>query len=197
MWEKRYATDEYVFGKAPAQFLVDHSALLTPGQTALAVADGEGRNSVYMAAQGMKVTALEFSPSAIAKAETLAADTGVTVDFRNVDVLAHDWPDAYDMVVGIFIQFVGPEDRAKLFEGMKRSVRPGGLMVLHGYTPEQVKLGTGGPGRAANMYTADQLAADFDGWEILENRAYEREIQEGPGHSGLSALIDFVARKPR
>ncbi|WP_420567080.1 SAM-dependent methyltransferase [Thalassovita sp.] len=196
MWEKRYATDTYVFGKAPAVFLVDHKALLTPGQTALAVADGEGRNSVYMAAQGMDVTALEFSASAIEKAKSLAAETGVTVDFRNTDVLAHDWPDQYDMVVGIFIQFVGPEERARMFDGMKRSVRPGGLMVLHGYTPKQVELGTGGPGRTENMYTPDQLAADFKGWEILENRAYEREIQEGAGHSGLSALIDFVARKP-
>ncbi len=196
MWEERFATTDYVFGKAPAQFLVEHKALLTPGQSVLSVADGEGRNSVYMAAQGMAVTALEFSPSAIAKAESLAAETGVSVDFRNVDVLAHDWPDQYDMVVGIFIQFVGPADRTRMFEGMKRAVRPGGQIVLHGYTPEQLKHGTGGPPFAENMYTPAQLTDDFAGWEILENRAYERDVQEGRGHVGLSALIDFVARKP-
>ena len=198
MWEERFAnSDDYVFGTEPARFLTEHAAYLTPGQTALSVADGEGRNSVYMAQRGLETTAYEFAPTAIARARDLAAERGVTVDFQNVDILTHDWPeDAYDLVVGIFIQFVGPEDRKVQFEGMKRSLKPGGVLLLHGYTPKQLEFGTGGPPFAENMYTEDQLAADFVGWDILENRAYEREVQEGRGHSGMSALIDFVARKP-
>ncbi|MBT26395.1 SAM-dependent methyltransferase [Thalassobius sp. S69A] len=196
MWEERYATDDYVFGKAPARFLTEHQALLRPGLTALSVAEGEGRNAVYMAQQGVQVTGLEFAPSALAKAQTLAQEAGVQVDFRNADVLNYDWPQQYDLVLGIFIQFVGPADRAILFDGMKRAVRPGGRIVLHGYTPEQLRHGTGGPPFAQNMYSADQLAADFAGWQIEENTAYEREVQEGRGHTGLSALIDFIARKP-
>lgn len=196
MWEDRYNTPDYVFGTAPARYLTEHRHLLTPGQTALCVADGEGRNSVFMAELGMRVTALELAPSAIAKAQRLAAERGVTVDFRNVDVLAYDWPSEYDVVAGIFIQFAAPEDRERLFEGMKRSVRPGGLMLLHGYTPEQVEYGTGGPPDPRQMYTEDLLRETFDGWGIIENRAYEHHINEGRGHSGMSALIDFVARRP-
>ena len=196
MWEERFNTPDYVFGKAPAAFLLAHDHLVAPGDTALCVADGEGRNSVHLAARGVRVTALEYAPSAIAKAQALAREAGVEVDFRQVDVLAHDWPEDYDAVLGIFIQFVGPDARKALFEGMKRSTRPGGLVLLHGYTPEQIAYGTGGPPHAENMYTPDQLARDFAGWDILENRAYEREIEEGRGHSGRSALIDFVARKP-
>ncbi|MDR9485501.1 MAG: class I SAM-dependent methyltransferase [Sediminimonas sp.] len=196
MWEERYSTPDYVFGKDPAQFLTEHMHLLHAGQTALCVADGEGRNSVFLAQQGLQVTALEYAPSAIAKAQDLAKAAGVSIDIQEADVLRHDWADQYDAVLGIFIQFAGPEEREQLFTGMKRSVRPGGLMLLHGYTPEQIAYGTGGPPHAENMYTTGQLATDFDGWDILENRAYERDVQEGRGHSGHSALIDFVARKP-
>jgi cyclopropane fatty-acyl-phospholipid synthase-like methyltransferase len=196
MWEDRYATTEYVFGREPAAFLTDHADLLTPGATALAVADGEGRNSVFMAQRGLKVTALELAPSAIAKARALATEKGVTVDFRQTDLLAHDWPERFDLVVAIFIQFVGPDQRARLFEGMRRSVRPGGLILLHGYTPEQIALGTGGPPHAENMYTEELLRAAFGDWEILECRAHERDIREGSGHHGRSALIDLVARRP-
>ncbi|WP_026757625.1 SAM-dependent methyltransferase [Sediminimonas qiaohouensis] len=196
MWEERYSTPDYVFGKDPAQFLTEHMHLLHAGQTALCVADGEGRNSVFLAQQGLQVTALEYAPSAIAKAQNLAKAAGVSIDIQEADVLRHHWADQYDAVLGIFIQFAGPEEREQLFTGMKRSVRPGGLMLLHGYTPEQIAYGTGGPPHAENMYTNGQLATDFDGWDILENRAYERDVQEGRGHSGHSALIDFVARKP-
>ena len=196
MWEERFQTEEYVFGKAPARFLEEHALYLEPGKSALSVADGEGRNSVFMAERGMTVTALEFAPSAIEKARKLADERGVTVDFRHADVLAYDWPETYDLVAGIFIQFVGPEGRNRLFDGMQRAVKPGGLILLHGYTPEQIAFATGGPPHAENMYTESLLAKEFTGWEILESRAYEREVQEGRGHVGLSALIDFVARKP-
>ncbi|MFP4328101.1 MAG: SAM-dependent methyltransferase [Paracoccaceae bacterium] len=195
-WEDRYATPDYLFGTEPAAFLADHAGLLTPGASALSVADGEGRNSVFMARKGLRVTALEYAPSAIAKAGRLAAAAGVEVDFREADVLADDWGGPYDLLAAIFIQFVGPEGRDLLFARMGAALRPGGLLLLHGYTPEQVGRGTGGPPNVENMYTEALLAEAFAGWEILENRAYEREIREGKAHSGLSALIDFVARKP-
>jgi len=201
MWEERFNTPDYVFGTEPAQFLRDHRALLTPGRTVLAVADGEGRNSVFMAECGLDVTAVEYAPSAIAKARRLAEQRGVTVDFRQADLLTDDWPDAFattpfDMVAGIFIQFTGPEDRAAMFEGMARCLRPGGLMLLHGYTPKQLDHGTGGPPFVENLYTTALLRDHFPDWKVIEAREYERDVQEGRGHSGLSALIDFIARKP-
>ncbi|KPA22981.1 tellurite resistance protein TehB [Shimia sp. SK013] len=198
MWEDRYSSsDDYVFGTAPTQFLLDHDQHLITGQSALAVADGEGRNSVFMAENGLRVTALEFAPTAIARAHDLAAAKGVTLDIRQTDVLRDTWPaETYDLVAGIFIQFVGPDGRRIQFQRMKDATKPGGLVMLHGYTPKQLEFGTGGPPFRENMYTDVILRAAFVGWDILECRAYEREVQEGRGHSGMSALVDFVARKP-
>lgn len=196
MWEERFATQDYVFGTAPAAFLHDMRPYLTQGATALSVAEGEGRNAVFLAQCGMDVTALEFAPSAIAKARKLAEARGVAVDFQQVDVLKHDWPATYDLVFGIFIQFVGPADRARLFDGMQRSTRPGGLILLHGYTPKQLDYGTGGPRAVENLYTEELLRQAFNGWDILECRSHERVLDEGKVHSGMSALIDFAARKP-
>lgn len=198
MWEERYSNaKDYVFGTAPAQFLLDHDQYLITGQTALAVADGEGRNSVHMAQKGLSVTALEFAPTAIARAHALAEAKGVTLDIHQTDVLRDPWPQAtYDLVAGIFIQFVDPDGRRIQFQRMKDATNPGGVIMLHGYTPKQLEHGTGGPPFRENMYTDVILRAAFVGWEILECREYEREVQEGRGHSGMSALIDFVARKP-
>lgn len=196
MWEERFATPDYVFGTDPALFLIDHAGRFTPGTTVLSVADGEGRNSVHLAGRGCDVTALEYAPSAVDKARKLAAAQQVSVDFRLADVLAHDWDERFDIVLGIFIQFVGPDDRARLFDGMARATRPGGLIMLHGYTPKQRDYKTGGPAAIENLYTPEMLAAAFEGWEILVNHPHERIIEEGRGHSGRSALIDFIARRP-
>ena len=194
MWEERFAsTSDFVFGKAPARFMTDHASWFEPGQTALSVADGEGRNSVYMAELGLDVTALEFAPSALAKARALAAERDVQVNFRQFDVMAQDFEGEYDIVAGIFIQFVGPVERTKLFAKMQKATRPGGLIMLHGYTPEQVALGTGGPPYVANMYTEKTLREAFPGWEVLEVADYQREAQSG---KGVAAYIDFIARKP-
>ncbi|PSL20440.1 class I SAM-dependent methyltransferase [Shimia abyssi] len=198
MWEERYAgSADYVFGTAPAQFLLDHQTHVTPGASALAVADGEGRNSVYMAQCGLDVTALEFAPTALARANRLAADKNVSLTFKEEDVLTRTWEqDRFDIVAGIFIQFVGPDGRRLQFNGMKQATKPGGLVMLHGYTPKQLEHGTGGPPFKENMYTDAILRAAFVGWKIVTCHAYEREVQEGRGHSGMSALIDFIARKP-
>ena len=103
---------------------------------------------------------------------------------------------AYDLVVGVFIQFVGPEGRAAQFSGMKQAVKPGGHILLHGYTPKQLEFGTGGPPFVEHLYTEEMLREAFSNFEIVELRAYECKIDEGEGHYGMSALIDLVARKP-
>ena len=197
MWDERYATSEYVFGKEPSRFLIAHEKWLKPGERALAVADGEGRNGVWMADKGLDVHAVDGSANALQQARALARERGVEATFEQVDLLAWDWPEAaYDVVAGIFIQFAGPEDREKVFSGMKRAVRPGGVILLHGYTPKQIEYGTGGPPFVENLYTAELLREAFSGFEILELDAYEAVINEGRGHAGKSALIDMVARRP-
>lgn len=196
MWNERYQGDDYLFGTAPADFLLRAAPFLKAGERVLSIADGEGRNSVWLAEQGMRVTAFEPALNALAKAERLAAERGVTVAFHRAGIEDWDWSAAYDVVAGIFIQFVGPDERAALFERIRGAVRPGGLLLLHGYAPRQVGYGTGGPPDAANMYTLDLLRDAFAGWEVLRAEDFDAEVDEGKGHSGRSALIDFIARRP-
>jgi hypothetical protein len=99
------------------------------------------------------------------------------------------------VVAAIFVQFVGPAERALLFERIKAAVKPGGLLLMQGYTPRQLEYRTGGPSAVENLYTAELLRAEFAGWEILELREHEDVLDEGMGHKGRSALIDLVARK--
>jgi len=197
MWDERYATDAYIFGTAPSQFLEKNAGLLTPGETALAVADGEGRNSVYLAEKGLAVTAMDSSAPGVEKARRLAEAKGVQVDFRLADLKTWEWtPAKYDVVAAIFIQFAPPEFRAEIFNGIERTLKPGGLLLLHGYTPKQLEYKTGGPSAVENLYTRDMLSDRFGSWEILRLEEYEAELKEGAGHSGQSALIDLIARKP-
>ncbi|MEE9388964.1 MAG: class I SAM-dependent methyltransferase [Paracoccaceae bacterium] len=198
MWEHRYSTaDDYLFGTAPAAFLRENPSWLRPGARGLCVADGEGRNSVYMAGAGLDITAFDLSETAVERANKLAKQQGVSARFNVSNWDSWNWnAPAYDLVAAIFIQFVGPVERSKQFANIKTAVKPGGVLLLHGYRPEQIDLGTGGPPRAENMYTEEMLRHEFSNWQIERLASYERDVQEGRGHSGKSALIDLIARKP-
>ncbi|WP_088650979.1 SAM-dependent methyltransferase [Marinibacterium profundimaris] len=196
MWDERYATDEYLFGTEPAAFLATHAPSLPAASRLLCVADGEGRNSVYLAEQGHDVLAFDASPVGLDKARGLAGARGVSVDYRLSGIEEWDWSQTHDALVAIFIQFMDPDLRAHIFNEFRRAVRPGGLLLLHGYAPRQVEYGTGGPPQADNMYTEELLQAHFGDWEILRLADYDAEISEGRGHSGRSALVDLVARRP-
>jgi SAM-dependent methyltransferase len=196
-WDERYATDAYIFGTAPNVFLSSQAGLIHAGMRGLAIADGEGRNGVWLAAQGVQVHAIDVSPVALEKARKLAAERGVTIHFELADILDWNWPQAsYDLVAAIFIQFAPPPERDRIIAGIRRSLKPGGLLIMQGYTPKQVEFGTGGPSNPANMYTADLLRNWFGDWEIAHLREHESVISEGSHHHGMSALIDLVARKP-
>lgn len=197
LWNNRFAGETYVFGEEPNAFLARQRARLPRSGRALAVADGEGRNGVWLAQQGLSVHSIDGSSVAQEKAGRLAATRGVALELELADLSDWSWPEAtYDVVAAIFIQFAGPELRAAMFDGMKRCLKPGGLLLIEGYRPEQIAYGTGGPRVVENLYTEVMLAEAFAEFEILELAAYDAEIQEGPGHSGMSALVDLVARKP-
>jgi SAM-dependent methyltransferase len=197
MWDKRFDTAHYVYGKEPSRFLKLNAKLLQAGQTVLAIADGEGRNSVFMAELGMTVTAMDGSSKGLEKACRLAQNRGVRVDFRLADLRDWDWDaTGYDVVAAIFIQFADPAFRAEIFDGIERTLKPGGLLMLHGYTLGQIELGTGGPPVPELLYTREMLEERFGGWDMVRLEEYEAELDEGPGHSGLSALIDLIARRP-
>ena len=196
MWDERYAQDGYLFGTEPNAFLVSQRHLLKPGMSCLAVADGEGRNGVWLAQQGLLVLSVEASPVALEKAKKLASQRGATVEFEQADLAQWQWGEnRFDAVAAIFIQFAPPALREQMFAGIKRCLKPGGLLLLQGYTPRQLEYKTGGPPVAENMYTEMLLRNAFGGMEILHLREHDDHIGEGTAHSGMSALIDLVARK--
>jgi SAM-dependent methyltransferase len=196
-WQQRFSTPEYTFGKEPNEFLARCRALLPRTGKVLAVADGEGRNGVWLARQGLDVLSIDFSPAAQAKARTLAAEHKVAVTFLETDVHAWDYPEqAFDVVVEIFTQFSTPAERAPKWAGMRRALKRGGLLIVQGYTPKQLDYGTGGPKQVEQLYTREMLEhafGDFSDVAIVEE---ERELHEGPAHSGMSAVIGLTARKP-
>lgn len=195
-WNQRFSVTDYVFGTAPNAFLAANAARLKRGQRALCVADGEGRNSVWLAEQGLEVTAFDFSPVAVDKARKLAASRGVNVSYEVAGVYEWSWPPAvFDVVAAIFVQFADPPMRAFMFERMARALKPGGLLLIEGYTPGQLQYGTGGPKQVEQLYTDELLRESFAGFEVLELRHYEAELDEGSRHRGMSAVIDLVARK--
>jgi SAM-dependent methyltransferase len=196
-WNERFAKEGYWFGTAPNTFLASQAQRLSAGASALCIADGEGRNGVWLARQGLAVTAFDFSPVAAEKARALARDKGVPIDYRVCDIDSWDWDaQQYDVVAAIFIQFATPAQRAHLFAGICRALKPGGLLLLEGYTPEQLRYGTGGPRQVEQLYTRKLLEQSFAALEILELREYIGDVREGSGHTGQCALIDLVARRP-
>ena len=195
-WDARYAGDTYLFGEAPNAYLASQADRLSPGLQALALADGEGRNGVWLAEQGLRVLSVDSSATAQTKAARLAERRGVTIDLVLADLETWPFPDnTFDVVAAIFIQFAGPALRERIFGSIKRTLRPGGLLLLEGYRPEQLTYGTGGPPIAENLYTEAMLRDAFADFEILELRAYDAVIAEGEAHRGMSALVDLSARK--
>lgn len=196
-WNERYAGSEYLFGTEPNEWLRDQAGVWSPGARVLAVADGEGRNSIWLAGRGLVVDAFDIADVAVAKARRLAEERSVTVNYTLTDCDGFPWPNAvYDGVAAIFVQFADPALRERLFRNMVRSLKPGGTLILQGYTPKQLEYATGGPPHVSHLYTAELLRAAFSGLEILELKEYEADLTEGSKHRGRSALVGLVARRP-
>ncbi|MFM2397518.1 MAG: hypothetical protein RLZZ144_768 [Pseudomonadota bacterium] len=196
IWDEKYAADEYCYGTAANGFLRSQQHRLTQGMNCLAVADGEGRNGVWLAEQGLQVLSVDGSIKAQEKAKKLAQERAVVLDYEHIDLMAWDWPEnKFDVVVGIFIQIFADEMRSQLFENIKRSLKPGGLLLLQGYTQRQLEYKTGGPSQIENLYTEAMLKTAFSDMEMLHFEEHDQVMNEGSGHHGMSALIDLVVKK--
>jgi SAM-dependent methyltransferase len=177
-------------------YLQAHTGLYPQGGLALCVADGEGRNSDWLARQALTVDAFDISEVGVAKARKLAHEAGVPVTYTVADCEQWHWQQGhYDLVAAIFIQFADPEMRTRLFANMVHTLKPGGLLILQGYTPRQLEYKTGGPPHLANLYTEDLLREAFGALELIELRLYEDDLAEGQHHLGRSAPAGLVARK--
>jgi cyclopropane fatty-acyl-phospholipid synthase-like methyltransferase len=195
-WNARYAEAGYAYGTEPNAFLVSQKTLLRPGMQALAVADGEGRNGVWLAQQGLEVLSVDASEVGLRKTRELAADRGVTLRTEQADLTTWSWPEqAFDVVAAIFIHFP-PEVRPSMHRRMFQALKPGGLLILEAFTPEQLKYKSGGPPVAEMLYTADLLRIDFAGGEILRLEELVAELAEGKYHRGPAAVVRLVLRRP-
>lgn len=196
-WNERFDKEEFIFGKNPNEYLVEQTKhYLKPGNKVLCIADGEGRNGVWLAKQGMQVVGFDVSDIALVKAKRFAQENQVNIDYSLCDSDGFSWgTNTYDAVIGIFIQFADPAMRARIFQQTYEALRPGGILILQGYTPKQLVYKTGGPSLIEHLYTEEMirdLAKDF---QILDLCCYEKELSEGARHTGMSALLGLVAKK--
>ena len=195
MWDERYATDEYLYGTEANTFLTSVIDRIPPGRV-LCLAEGEGRNAVWLAEQGRSVTAVDASPVGLDKARQLAAARGVYIDAVVADLADYPIPaDHWDGIVSIFCH-IRPDLRLDLHRRSVRGLRPGGVFVLEAYTPAQLRHRTGGPPNEAMLMTLAGLRQELAGLDFVHAVECEREVVEGRLHHGLGAVVQVVAIRP-
>ncbi|WP_018170043.1 cyclopropane-fatty-acyl-phospholipid synthase family protein [Thioalkalivibrio sp. ALMg9] len=196
MWDERYAEDDYVYGTEPNDFLRAAVANVPRGR-ALCLAEGEGRNAVFLAQQGFDVLAVDSSAVGLQKAQRLAEDRGVQIETLVADLADYAIePDSWDLIVSIFCH-LPPDVRRRLHAEVVAGLRPGGVFILEAYTPAQLEWGTGGPPIAELMMTREALTEELDGLEFEEAVERERDVIEGRFHTGRGAVVQVLAHKPR
>ncbi len=194
-WEERYRTDEYVFGTEPNDFLRQHAPILV-GPRVLCLAEGEGRNAVFLAEQGFEVSSVDLTEAGVAKTRRLAAERGVTVDAIVGDLAQYSLGrDRWDSIVSIFAH-VPPTVRRDLHRRVVEALRPGGVLLLEAYTPDQLGRGTGGPQVPELTMSLAALRDELAGLEFEHGVEVVRDVVEGPGHTGEGAVVQVIARRP-
>lgn len=195
MWNARYSSPDFAYGTEPNDFLAAVAERIPPGRV-LSIADGEGRNGVFLATLAYEVTSVDSSSIGLAKAQRLAAARAVHLTTIVADLADYVIaPKSWEGIVSIFCH-LPPPIRRRVHEQVERGLAPGGLYVLEGYSIHQLSLGTGGPRSVDLLLTLDALRAELAGLELLHAAEIERDIHEGELHSGRSAVVQIVARKP-
>ena len=193
-WDQRFRKSGHAYGTEPNDFLRATVAKLPPGD-ALCLAEGGGRNAVYLAQKGHRVTAQDLSPVGLEKAQQLAQDQGVSLTYVCGDLREFKPdPESVDLVVAIWMH-LEPELRALVHGRAVAALRPGGHLILEAYNPEQLRHGTGGPPNPELLITAKQLKDELQGLTWLELQETERWIKEGPFHQGQSAVVQAFGQK--
>lgn len=197
MWEARYGSGgEYVYGTEPNDFLRERAAGLPIGDV-LCIADGEGRNGVYLAGLGHRVTSVDLTEAGMAKADRLATESAVELTTVVADLADFDFgKERWDLVVSIFAHTPVPI-RSRIHGLMQTALRPGGHFLLEAYTPDQVGRGTGGPPTPALTMSLDALSDELSGMTIIHGAELIRPVVEGTGHTGDGAVVQVIAvRQP-
>ncbi|MDJ0567427.1 MAG: class I SAM-dependent methyltransferase [Pleurocapsa sp. MO_192.B19] len=198
-WDKRYEESDYVYGTEANQFLTEQQHRLESGMKTLVVGDGEGRNGVWLASQGLEVLSIDLSPVGLKKAEALATQRKVKIQTQCADLTSWNWPKAtYDLVVAIYVHFA-PEVRQRMHRSMLEALKPGGLIILEAFNLEQlqyqIKYDSGGPKIPAMLYRPEMLQQDFAGGKILELTETITDLHEGQYHHGKASVIRLVLQQ--
>lgn len=198
-FDARYSEPGYHYGTEPNEFVASQAALLEAGQKALVPGDGEGRNGVWLAGQGLEVTTFDPSPVGVRKARELAAERGVDIDARVGDFETWDWKQsAWDVVVLTYVH-LDPETRRKGHAAVWRALKPGGLLILEAFSPRQHEMrrhgATGGPKNPDWLFSEAMMREDFPDADFLVLEDVDDDF-EGRTHSGHCAVLRVVARKP-
>jgi SAM-dependent methyltransferase len=194
-WDQRFAETGFAYGDQPNDFLREQAAQLPVGR-ALCLAEGEGRNAVHLAQLGHAVLAQDISPVGLDKARALAASRHLAIETLCCDLADYGPPQAsFDLVVAIWMH-LPPPLRAETHRRAVAALRPGGHLILEGYTPRQLAFGTGGPPSEALLIEPEVLRRELAGLGLLVLQERERWIEEGPYHRGQSAVVQALGRKP-
>ncbi|HEY9899222.1 MAG TPA: class I SAM-dependent methyltransferase [Pantanalinema sp.] len=195
-WNERFKQEAYVYGEAPNDFVATHGHLLPPGSRVLSLGEGEGRNATHLAARGSLVTALDSSEEGFEKLKRLAEKRGVTVETVLGDVTTSDMgTDRWDAILDIYCHLPGAV-RGRLYENIRRALKPGGMFMTEQFAPGQLAYQSGGPKDLDMLLPLSELTAAFDGWEVLVASEEVVQLDEGPFHQGAAAVTRFIARKP-
>lgn len=193
MWDTRFADTEYAYGKEPNDFLRQQVSSLKKGKL-LTLAEGEGRNAVFLAKLGFDVTAVDASIKGLNKAQLLASQNEVTITTVHADLADYDLGEQkWDSVVSIFAPF-GSTLRKVLHRDIVKSLKPGGTFLIEAYTPEQIRFGTGGGNDPDTMMTPSQLAGELKGLTFDLLQQSEREVVEGKYHTGRASVVQGLAK---
>ncbi len=195
-WDERYAGADHWYGTEPNDFLSEHVERLPRTGRVLSLGEGEGRNAVFIATRGLQVVAVDASAVGLEKARRFAASRGVSIDTVHADLGAFALePQSWDAIISIWCH-LEPALRRRVHRDVVAALRPGGVFLLEAYTPDQLRHGTGGPREVELLVRRDDLVAELAGLEILRAEELERDVHEGRGHGGRSAVVQFIGRKP-
>jgi SAM-dependent methyltransferase len=194
MWDERYNSDEYAYGKEPNQFLAENYQSIPKGAV-LSLAEGEGRNAVFLAMQGYSVTAVDGSAVGLKKAEKLAKENGVEINLVHANLAEYEIGEScWDGVVSIFCPLPSVQ-RKSMHKKIVAGLKPGGVFFVEAYTPDQLKYGTGGGNSVDAMTSKESLIHDLKGLKFIWLAELERSVIEGSYHKGLGAVVQAIAQK--
>lgn len=200
-WDERYQADTFLYGATPNDYLVAQRPRFRSGMHALVPGDGEGRNGVWLAEQGLHVVTVDLSDVGQRKAQQLAEQRGVELTALQADLTRWTWPvSEFDVVASIFLH-LPPSVRQEMHQAMLKALRPGGLLIIEAFRPEQLQYrekygSSGGPPKEEMLFSAEMLRADFADAEEIELAAVDVDMGAHGPHRGLTAVIHGVFRRP-